>query len=142
MQLLATGHDVLGHGTDNHTLWLNVGSQGLTGVVAEHALEACGVYVSRNRVPFDVKPPQVASGIRLGTTVLTQRGMTPADMSQCARVVVRVLAGITPQSDTEYQFPDDVRQQLQAAVAMLCRQFPLPVYDFDTPASTPFRVVA
>ncbi|MGH3433060.1 MAG: serine hydroxymethyltransferase, partial [Thermocrispum sp.] len=134
MLLLSAGYDVLGHGTDNHTVWLNVASQGLTGVVAEQALDSCGLFVSRNRVPFDVKPPQVCSGIRLGTTVLTQRGMTPRDMSQCARIIDTALSAISPRSDTEHDLPEAVLTALRNSVAALCLQFPLPAFDSEPAA--------
>jgi len=124
-QLLARGHDVLGHGTDNHAVWLNVMSLGVTGLVAERALESCGMLVSRNRVPFDVKPPQLGSGIRLGTSVASLRGMTPREMVRCAQLIDRTLRAVEPKSDTDYQFPDSVRQHVREAVGRLCREFPL-----------------
>lgn len=140
--LLTAGHEVLGHGTDNHAVWLNVMSTGVTGRVAERALESCGILLSRNRVPFDVKPAQLGSGIRLGTTVLTQRGMTPRDMPGLASLIDRILGAIGPKSDTEYQLPDTVRRQARKAVAELCRQFPLTAYPFTDESRSRFSEAA
>lgn len=63
---------------------VDVYDRGLTGVVAERALEECGILANRNRIPGDVKPPEVTSGLRLGTNILAQRGMGPDQMGECA----------------------------------------------------------
>lgn len=127
-RLLAAGHDVLTNGTDNHMVLLNVMADGTTGLVAESALAACGILVSRNRVPFDVKPAQVGSGIRLGAQAAAMRGMTPREMDTCADLVDDVLHGVIPRSDTEYSLPKTVQRRVLEAVRTLCDAFPMSKY--------------
>ncbi|MFF3408866.1 serine hydroxymethyltransferase [Streptomyces sp. NPDC002742] len=126
--LTARGHRVLTGGTDNHMVLLEILGRGVTGVVAERALEECGILANRNRIPGDVKPPLVASGLRLGTNVLAQRGMGTAEMAHCARLLHEVLAATTAVSDTEYRLDPAVRRRTRTEVAELCGRFPLPYY--------------
>ena len=119
---------VLTGGTDNHMVLLDVGRRGLTGAIAELALSDCGILANRNRIPGDSRPPLVASGLRLGTNILAQRGMGPGDMPACAELVVRVLDAVEPLSDTEYRLDPDVRKGVLEEVADLCRCFPIPGY--------------
>lgn len=127
-QLLEVGYDVLTGGTDNHMILVNVMATGLTGAVAEQALESCGIIVNKNRIPRDAKPAQVTSGIRLGTNGLALRGLQPADMGYCTELIDTVLGAVTPLSDTEYTLPASVRAGVRNRVAELCQAFPMPAY--------------
>ncbi|MDQ0989108.1 serine hydroxymethyltransferase [Streptomyces sp. V3I7] len=129
----ASGHHVLTGGTDNHMVLLGVLHRGLTGVVAERALEECGILANRNRIPGDTKPPLVAGGLRLGTNLLAQRGMGPAEMAACARLVDTVLDATRPDGDTAYHLDPRVRDGVRGEVAELCARFPLP-FAHDEPA--------
>ncbi|WP_369360002.1 serine hydroxymethyltransferase [Streptomyces sp. cg2] len=130
----AAGHRVLTGGTDNHMVLLDVLHRGLTGVVAERALEECGILANRNRIPGDTKPPLVAGGLRLGTNLLAQRGMGPAEMADCARLLDTVLGATTSLDDTTYALAPQVREDVRGEVARLCARFPLP---FGTAAPFP-----
>jgi glycine hydroxymethyltransferase len=70
---------------------MDVFSKGITGKVAEKALEAAGITVNKNTIPFDPNPPMVASGIRIGTPAVTTRGMGEAEMDQIAALIARAL---------------------------------------------------
>jgi len=61
-------------GTDNHLILVDLRSKGLTGKVAEEALDKAGITVNKNMVPFDTESPFVTSGIRIGAPALTTRG--------------------------------------------------------------------
>jgi glycine hydroxymethyltransferase len=122
------GFHVLTGGTGNHMVLIDVGRGGLTGVVAELALSECGILANRNRIPGDTRPPLVASGLRLGTNILAQRGMAPEQMPVCADLVARVLGAAEPLSETEYRLDPDVRKNVLDEVASLCRSFPIPGY--------------
>jgi glycine hydroxymethyltransferase len=98
----------------------------LTGVVAERALEECGILVNRNRIPDDTRPPLVTSGVRLGCNILAQRGMGPEHMRECAELMHAVLTATTPLSDTEYRIDPHQRVHLRARVRALCARHPLP----------------
>jgi glycine hydroxymethyltransferase len=80
-------------GTDNHLLLVDVGASGITGKEAEEALEKAGITANKNVIPFDTRPPLVASGIRLGTAALTSRGMKDPEMKRVGRLIARALRG-------------------------------------------------
>jgi glycine hydroxymethyltransferase len=92
--LIAQGFRIVSGGTDTHVILVDVASKGLTGKVAEAALDKAGLTVNKNAIPFDTKPPMVTSGIRLGTPALTTRGMREAEMRKIAGFIAEVLADV------------------------------------------------
>jgi glycine hydroxymethyltransferase len=114
--LAAAGFRLVSGGTDNHLMLVDVFSKGVTGKVAEAALDKAGITVNKNAIPFDQNPPMVASGIRIGTPAVTTRGMRERDMDAIAEFITRVLAA-----------PDDERVQraVREDVEQLCTKFPL-----------------
>jgi glycine hydroxymethyltransferase len=89
--LAGHGYRLVSGGTDNHLFLADVASKGLTGKIAERALESAGITVNKNTIPFDTNPPMVASGIRIGTPAVTTRGMGEAEMDQVASLIARAL---------------------------------------------------
>jgi glycine hydroxymethyltransferase len=87
------GFRLVSGGTDNHLLLVDVGASGITGKEAEEALEKVGITTNKNVIPFDTRPPLVASGLRLGTPALTRRGMKEEEMKQVGRLIARGLRG-------------------------------------------------
>ena len=87
------GFRLVSGGTDNHLVLVDVfmDGKGVTGKVAEKALEAAHITVNKNTIPFDTNKPFVASGIRLGTPALTTRGMGETEMREVARLIAEVL---------------------------------------------------
>ncbi|WP_413760935.1 serine hydroxymethyltransferase [Streptomyces sp. MMBL 11-3] len=124
-ELSALGYRVLTGGTDNHMVLLDIIDRGLTGVVAERALEQCAILANRNRIPGDTKPPLVTSGLRLGTNILAQRGMGPLQMRECAHLLHAVVTATTALSDTEYLIDPAQVLRLRAGVEDLCARYPL-----------------
>jgi glycine hydroxymethyltransferase len=110
------GFRIVSRGTDNHLLLVDVFSKGVTGKVAEKALDAAGITVNKNTIPFDSNPPLVASGVRIGTPALTTRGMGEPEMREVAVLVADVLHA-----------PDDegVRSRVRQSVGELTARFPL-----------------
>ncbi|WED55687.1 serine hydroxymethyltransferase [Exiguobacterium profundum] len=95
-QALAAGLEeeglrIVSGGTDNHLLLVDLRGIEITGKAAEHALDAAGITVNKNTIPFDPASPFVTSGIRLGTAAMTTRGFKEADMKEVARLIGRVL---------------------------------------------------
>lgn len=125
-ELKRLGHRVLTGGTDNHMVLVDIRVRGLTGVVAERALESCGILANRNRIPDDDKPPLVTSGLRLGTNILAQRGMGPDAVRECARLLDETLAATTLHSDNKGHVDEAVSARVRAAVRELCERYPLP----------------
>lgn len=122
--LLNAGIQLITGGTDNHMLLVDLRNQGLTGKEAEAALGRAGITANKNSIPFDERGPAVTSGIRLGTPVVTTRGMGPAEMAEIAAYIHRVICH--PADETVLA---DVRRDVQA----LCRRFP--IYPGATDAS-------
>lgn len=114
--LMAEGVDIVSGGTDNHLLLLNVKSLGLTGKVAEHALDAVGITTNKNTIPYDTESPFVTSGIRIGTPAVTSRGFKEEDMKEVGAIIALVLKN-----------PEDEATQKEAKerVAALAAKHPL-----------------
>ena len=90
--LIEGGLDVLTGGTDTHLLQLDLRGTDWTGKDAEERLAEVGITVNRNTVPFDERPPTVASGVRIGTPAVTMRGFDEEDFREVGRVIVEALA--------------------------------------------------
>src|SRR2546428_392481 len=114
--LAASGFRLVSGGTDNHLMLVDVFSKGLTGKIAEVALDKAGITVNKNAIPFDQNPPMVASGVRVGTPAVTTRGMREADMETIGELFTRALK--TPEDDRALGM-------VRAEVEALCRTFPL-----------------
>ncbi|MBN2067487.1 MAG: serine hydroxymethyltransferase [Candidatus Diapherotrites archaeon] len=91
-ELMDKGLRIVSNGTDNHLMLVDVfKSRGLSGKEAELALEKAGIYCNKNTIPFDKRTPWDPSGIRIGTPVLTTRGMKEADMKEVASFIAKAL---------------------------------------------------
>ncbi|RTI14538.1 serine hydroxymethyltransferase [Thermus scotoductus] len=90
-ELAKRGYRLVTGGTDNHLFLLDLRPKGLTGKEAEEKLDAVGITVNKNAIPFDPKPPRVTSGIRIGTPAITTRGFTPEEMPLVAELIDRAL---------------------------------------------------
>ncbi|MBI5039146.1 MAG: serine hydroxymethyltransferase [Nitrospirae bacterium] len=89
--LIDKGYNLVSGGTDNHLMLVDLRSKGITGKDAEAALDASGITVNKNTVPFDDKPPAITSGIRIGTPVMTTRGMKEREMDKIVEYIARRL---------------------------------------------------
>lgn len=90
-ELTRRGYRIVTGGTDNHLFLVDLRPKGLTGKEAEERLDAVGITVNKNAIPFDPKPPRVTSGIRVGTPAITTRGFTPEEMPLVAELIDRAL---------------------------------------------------
>jgi glycine hydroxymethyltransferase len=116
-ELQRQGFRLVSGGTDNHLMLVDVVSVGTTGKIAEKALDAAGITVNKNMIPFDTRQPLDPSGIRIGTPALTTRGMCEPEMRTIAGWIGRILKS-----------PDDggIQSQVRGQVRELCEQFPAP----------------
>ncbi len=120
---------VISGGSDNHIVVMDVlSSFGVTGVIAEQALEECGIIVNRNRIVGDTKPPRVASGVRIGTNSLAAREFTAPEMETCADLIASILRSVEPRGDRSYDLAAADRERFQARVRELAAQRPIPGY--------------
>jgi glycine hydroxymethyltransferase len=115
-RLAGLGFRIVSGGTDNHVFLLDVTKAGLTGKVAEKALDAAHITVNKNTIPYDPNPPLVASGIRIGTPALTTRGMKEPEMELVGDFLAEVLRA-----------PEDagVNAGVRQKIRDLCERFPL-----------------
>jgi glycine hydroxymethyltransferase len=111
--LVDGGFDVLTGGTDTHLVQLDLRATEWTGLAAQERLEECKVTVNRNTVPFDERPPMVASGVRIGSPAATMRGFDEQDFAEVAAIIVGAL-----QDDADVP-------ELAARASALCDRRPL-----------------
>jgi glycine hydroxymethyltransferase len=90
-ELMTNGLDVLTGGTDTHLLQLDLRKTDWTGKDAEERLHEVKLTVNRNTVPFDERPPTVASGVRIGTPAATMRGFDEEDFREVGRIIAAAL---------------------------------------------------
>jgi glycine hydroxymethyltransferase len=90
-ELIANGLDVVTGGTDTHLLQLDLRKSDWTGKDAEERLDEVKLTVNRNTVPFDERPPTVASGVRIGTPAATMRGFDEEDLREVGRIIAGAL---------------------------------------------------
>ncbi|KEF38179.1 serine hydroxymethyltransferase [Schinkia azotoformans MEV2011] len=88
------GLTLVSGGTDNHLLLIDVSKLGLTGKVAEKALDDVGITVNKNTIPFDQESPFVTSGIRIGTAAVTSRGFGLEEMDEIASIIGLTLKNV------------------------------------------------
>jgi glycine hydroxymethyltransferase len=116
-ELQGHGLRIVSGGTDNHLLLVDVGAKGITGRDAQVALEAVGITVNKNTIPYDERPPMVGSGIRIGTPAVTSRGFGTDEMRLIAALIARILANIDDEK---------VAAAVRREVRELASSFPVP----------------
>jgi len=111
------GARVVSGGTDNHLMLVDVTPLGVTGREAEHLLDEIGITVNKNAIPFDKNPPNIASGIRVGTPATTSRGFREPEMRAIGEAII---SAIVTRDDPSEQ------AKLSALVHEMCSRFPVP----------------
>jgi glycine hydroxymethyltransferase len=127
-EMLTRGYHVLTGGTDNHMVLLDVSLRGLTGIIAQRALEKCRIVVNRNVIPKDTRGPAVTSGIRIGTNALALRGMNAEAMAVCSNLIDTVLSSVDVRGESEYDLPSQISGAVCCEVEQLCSRYPIPDY--------------
>jgi glycine hydroxymethyltransferase len=115
--LAAGGLRLVSGGTDNHLMLVDVTPLGIGGKKAEQVLDACGITVNKNMIPYDQRKPMDPSGIRVGTPALTTRGMGVAEMQTIGRWYLEALKAADDAS---------VHEAIRNQVRELCLDFPAP----------------
>lgn len=109
--------DLVTDGTDNHLILVDLRAKGLTGIEFETALGKAGITVNKNAIPGDPNPPQVTSGIRVGTAALTTRGMGTVEMQRIAEMFNIVAESCDNEAKLK-EIKDEVRH--------ITKHFPVP----------------
>jgi glycine hydroxymethyltransferase len=116
--MVSRGYSIISGGTDNHLMLIDLRPKGenLTGKLAENTLGICDITINKNTVPFETRSPFVTSGIRLGTSAVTTRGMNEADMESIAALIDEAL--MNPEHT-------DVLNSVKTKVHALMAKYPL-----------------
>ncbi len=115
-ELMTLGYRLISGGTDNHLILLDLTPQNITGKDAEDALGRAGITVNKNTIPFETRPPAIASGIRIGTPAVTTRGMKEPEMRLIAEFIDSALKNLKN---------EDKLLKIKADVVELCKRFPI-----------------
>lgn len=120
-RLIQNGFRLVSGGTENHLMLIDLTSkyEKLSGRQAADHLEDAGIIVNKNSIPFDKRKPRTTSGIRLGTPMVTTRGMEEAQMHQLADFIAETL---------ENRQKAAIKRRIREKVAELCAQFPIYEY--------------
>jgi glycine hydroxymethyltransferase len=110
------GYEIVSGGTDNHLILIDLRNKNITGKAAENALVAAEITVNKNMVPYDDKSPFVTSGIRVGTSAITTRGMKEKHMEE----IVELIDLVINDPDNEHSL-----KKVKKRVHKLMHDFPL-----------------
>jgi len=117
--LLARGFDLVSGGTDNHLILVDLENKAIPGKKAAKALDRAGIELNYNTVPFDPRKPFDPSGVRIGTSAVTSRGMTPQDMDRVAGWIDAVVGAETAGDEPAIE-------RIAAEVHEFARGYPMP----------------
>jgi glycine hydroxymethyltransferase len=112
--LAEEGFRIVSGGTDNHLMLVDLRSFGVTGKVAQEALDRAGITCNKNAIPNDPEKPFVTSGLRLGSASCTTAGMGPGEMREIASLIGRVLRAVDD---------DTVAAEVREQANRLCSKF-------------------
>ncbi len=116
-ELMSLGYRLVSDGTDTHLLLVDLHPNGMAGREAQRRLEAAGIVVNKNVIPFDERPPSDPSGIRIGTPSMTSRGVDKDGTRQVARWIDEVLSADNP---------DAKAARVRGEVTDFCESHPIP----------------
>ena len=112
--LSAEGFRIVSGGTDNHLMLVDLRPFGVTGKVAQEALDLAGITCNKNAIPNDPEKPFVTSGLRLGTAAVTTAGMQEAEMREISSLIAQVLRKVDD---------DHIAEEVRGQAAELCSRF-------------------
>ncbi|MGW4395382.1 serine hydroxymethyltransferase [Amycolatopsis nivea] len=119
--LVERGYDLVSGGTDNHLLLIDLTNKAVPGKPAAQALDRAGIELNYNTVPFDPRKPFDPSGIRLGTSAITTRGLKPEHQVQVADWIDRTVTAAAAQQD-------GALDAIAAEIREFLQPFPIPGY--------------
>lgn len=125
---VGVGYNVISGGTDTHMILIDLTEKGITGQVAEKALEQCGIIVNKNSVPNSQNHKKIPTGIRIGTNSLAQRKFSQNDIIKCAKLIDLVLSNILNLKDNNVRVDSKVKHIVLESVGKLCEKNPIPNY--------------
>jgi glycine hydroxymethyltransferase len=112
--LMSHGFRLVTNGTDNHLILIDMTNKGLTGKETETLLDSVHIYTNKNMVPFDTRKPWDPSGIRIGTPVLTTRGMRESEMKFIGDLINKAI---------NHKDDEIIKEKIRSDVLELCDKF-------------------
>ena len=119
--LIQGGLGIVSGGTDSHMVLVDLRPKGVTGKIAEIALERAGLTCNKNSIPNDPEKPFVTSGIRLGSSADTTRGFGVLEFEKIGALILRVIDALATNAEGDSAVEAEVREE----VAALCEAFPI-----------------
>lgn len=113
-ELKKYGFNLVGNGTDNHLVLIDLRNKGITGKELEERLDSVGITVNKNSVPFDTERPTITSGIRIGTPAVTTRGFKEEEMKKIAELINSAVDSF-----------EEKQEEIRKEVSKICDRFPL-----------------
>ena len=107
---------VVSGGTDNHLMVIDISPFGVESKKIQDELDKVGIYVNRNAIPFDKRPPYNPSGIRLGSPAITTRGLKEKECRQVVRLIVKLITNINNPI---------IKNQIKKETKKLLKKFPI-----------------
>ena len=118
--LMDRGIDIVSGGTDNHIVLLDLRKKGITGNVCEEALERSGITCNKNGIPFDKTPPTITSGIRLGSSAATTRGLMENDFMELGNLIADVINGFENNVSDK-----SIEHSVKNKITDICKKYPI-----------------
>ncbi len=118
--LTQRGINIVSGGTDNHIVLVDLRNKGITGLICEEALERAGITCNKNGIPFDTTPPSITSGIRLGTSAATTRGLIEEDFIILGNLIADIISN----------FKDNItdiktERVVKSKIVNICKKYPI-----------------
>lgn len=114
--LLERKFELVSGGTDTHLVLVDLRGKNITGSESQALFDRVGITINKNAIPFDPQPPNIASGIRIGTPAVTTRGLRAQDMPVIAEIMDYAIANRADEARLD---------QARERVAEICRRYPL-----------------
>ncbi len=116
------GFDIVSGGTENHLVLVDLRPKGVTGKMAEEAMERAFITCNKNAIPFDPEKPMITSGVRLGTPAATSRGFGVVEFQQVGDLIAEALEGVAHNASRQ---TSEIEATIRDKVIALCQRFPI-----------------
>ncbi len=115
-EFMKLGYNIVSSGTDNHNMLIDLRNKGVTGKDAENSLVKADITVNKNMIPFDTESPFITSGIRIGTSAITTRGIKEREIKIIVELIDQVISNINN---------EEVILNVRTKVNNMMRDYPL-----------------
>ena len=118
--MMQRGINIISGGTDNHIVLVDLRNLEISGNVCEEALERSGIACNKNGVPFDNAPPTITSGIRLGSSAATTRGLGTDEFEVLGNLISDVILGFKNNTSNKV-----IERKVKKEITEICKKYPI-----------------